>query len=367
MASFTKLKTKKGGWQAYVRRKGMERKKNFRTKFDAETWAREIEREIDSGRVPELNKAAKLSFGDALTQFIEEQSKDRMQQEGKTEAKKTRIEKQRRDRHTKQRMLKSQFQKYNAPLSHIITADITDFRRSRLDQAKPSGKKISAHTVNNDLNLISSVFKYARSEWGMDNLNNPVKGSSRPKVADERNICPYEWEMENIIAAVDDYKPHLLWFKPMVLFQAAVGLRAGETANIEESDINLDKRTITLNENKTNYAREIPVCTKGMAVLESFEWGTPRVFSVSSNQFSNEWAKFRDYLGAKNLIEQNIRLHDLRHYALTQYFKLKTPDGFPALQIHHVQLISGHETLDVLFNTYVKKRDPADVTSIPGF
>jgi integrase len=290
-----------------------------------------------------------------------------MQQEGKTNVMRKRIDKQKRDRETKQRMLQKTFKKYKAPLPQISTTDIAEFRRARLEHKSASGKSLSAHTVNRDLDLISAVFKYARAEWGMDSLSNPVKGTKRPKVIDKRNILPHDWEMENIFAALDDYKPHVTWFKPMVLFQATVGLRAGETANIEPGDIDLKKRTIRLDENKTNYARDIPVCNKGIEVLKSFEWGNPRVFYVSSNQFSNEWTRFRKYLNERNLIDQDIRLHDLRHYALSQYFKLKTPDGFPALQLYHVQMISGHETLEVLLNTYVRKRDPQDVITILGF
>jgi integrase len=102
-------------------------------------------------------------------------------------------------------------------------------------------------------------------------------------------------------------------------------------------------------------------------ILNSFEWGNKTVFHVTNITMSHEWAEFKKELMARGLLKENLTLHDLRHEATSRYFERRRADGTALLQIYEVRQITGHKTLDVMFNTYVNKFDPTKVVAIQGF
>ena len=158
-----------------------------------------------------------------------------------------------------------------------------------------------------------------------------------------------------------------IWFRAMVEWQMWVGLRASETASITAEDLDLKSRLLRMNENKTDFPRPIPLSSKAIKILRSFEWGNPRVFHVAENTMSTEWIIFRNKLITEGKISHPIKLHDLRHEATSAYFEMKRKDGSPLMQIHHVRQITGHKSLDVMFNIYANQLDPNSVVNIPGF
>ena len=59
-----------GYWQARVRRKGWPaQSKTFRTKAEAETWARKVEAEIDRGSFVSASQAEGTSFKELAQRF----------------------------------------------------------------------------------------------------------------------------------------------------------------------------------------------------------------------------------------------------------------------------------------------------------
>lgn len=63
-------------------------------------------------------------------------------------------------------------------MATIRAKDIADFRRER------EAEGASGNTVRLDFALLSMLFNYARSDWGMENLQNPVElAAKHPKPA----------------------------------------------------------------------------------------------------------------------------------------------------------------------------------------
>jgi len=70
MATFRKRGDK---WQARVQRKGQpDLSKSFLLKADAETWARQLESEIDRGVFQDRSEAERTTFGDLLDRYVQE-------------------------------------------------------------------------------------------------------------------------------------------------------------------------------------------------------------------------------------------------------------------------------------------------------
>ena len=68
MASFRQRDS--GYWQGIVRRKGHpEESRTFRTKADAETWARDVESKIDKGIFISASEAERTTFSDLVKAF----------------------------------------------------------------------------------------------------------------------------------------------------------------------------------------------------------------------------------------------------------------------------------------------------------
>ncbi|MFN5700786.1 MAG: site-specific integrase, partial [Betaproteobacteria bacterium] len=63
---------------------------------------------------------------------------------------------------------------------------------------------MSASTLAKELGLLSSVFKVAHAEWGMDDLVNPVTGIMRPRQPPGRNRRLLPGEEQALLAAFEE-------------------------------------------------------------------------------------------------------------------------------------------------------------------
>ena len=152
-----------GKWRAQIRRTGYAAKaKTFRTKAEAEKWARGLETQLDRGVEIDVAELRKTRVSELLERFLREEVPGR--KGGKWEA--VRI---------------------NLMLKEIFAAQRMD---QHLQQAisdwviKRTGE-VSAATVNRDMNLLSAIFTHAIREWRIPLPANPVRNVRRPKVNDQ--------------------------------------------------------------------------------------------------------------------------------------------------------------------------------------
>jgi integrase len=299
-------------WKARIRRRGYpDPSKTFDTKADAEAWARQMESEMDRGVFVSRTEAERYTLSECLDRYIEEYTP--------------------RLKHGKREADRAKFlQQY--PIVHRIMAtirskDIADFRRER------EAEGVSGNTVRLDFALLSKLFNYARSDWGMESLQNPVELAAKPKPAKGRDRRLEEGEEEKLLKAAEPP------FDSIIGFALETAMRREEIARLEWKHVNLKSRYVYLPETKNAEARTVPLSAAALDILKNFPRpeGQDRVFGVTSEQITESMKKVR----AKAKLE-DIRFHDLRHEATSRFFE------HTDLDVMEVKASTGHKTLQML-------------------
>ena len=147
-------------WEARIRRKGHPvTSKTFEIKADAESWARQIENEMDRGVFVSRVEAERTTLGEAIARYVGEYI-PRLAQVYKETT---------RARALQRREIASRI------MASIRGKDIADFIRER------EAEGVSGNTIRLDLALLSKLFNVARTDWGMESLTNPVSLVTKPK------------------------------------------------------------------------------------------------------------------------------------------------------------------------------------------
>ena len=129
---------------------------------------------------------------------------------------------------------------------------------------------------------------------------------------------------------------HNPWIKPVVVFALETAARRGEILALLWRDVDLTRRTATLQMTKTGM-RKIPLSTTCIAMLESLSRSLDgRVFPVSMEAVKQAYERAVARAGVVN-----FTLHDLRHDALTRLAK-------QGLSVLELRAISGHTTANML-------------------
>jgi integrase len=216
-------------------------------------------------------------------------------------------------------------------LASIRSTDIAKYRDKRLKEGK------SPFTVNNEMILLSSLFNVAAKEWGFESLNNPVAKVARPKLPRGRDRRLYEGEEETLLEELPDN------------IKLETAMRLSEITSMEWKNVNLARRTITLEDTKNGESRTVPLSTRAVSVLKALPRNIKgRVFNISSNHVSKT---FHDTCKKSGI--EDLRFHDLRHEATSRLFE----KGFNPME---VASITGHKTLQMLKRyTHLKAEDLA--------
>lgn len=321
-----------GLWRARVRRRGFPAaSKNFKSKADAQAWARDIEREIDRGEYYGRAEADRTTLAEALDRYEKEVTPYK---KGKT-VEKYRIAKWRRHPLA------------DRPLSSLRSADFAKWR----DEMKAA--ECSASKIRNDLNLISHLFNIARVEWGFEGLSNPITRLSKPKLPEGRDRRLVEGEEIKLLEACE--KSRSRWLQPVVRLAIETGMRLSEIlslkrANVEVWDEGGIKRGIArLDDTKNGTRRDVPLSPAAARAIEDLPIDiSGKVFPISSESIKKSFSR-----AVKAAEIDDLRFHDLRHEATSRFFE-------QGLDIMSVATITGHKTLAMLQRyTHLKARDLA--------
>lgn len=311
MAPIRKLR---GRWQAAARRKGMQpRAKSFDTKADAERWARSLEAELDrNGALPDTRPAERMTLAELLVRYRDEIS-------------------------PKKRSAISEVARINAILRRSIchrtlallsTADLAAYRDERLTTVAPA-------TVVRELNTISHAIDTARREWGIHLAQNPCKLVRRPSLPRGRTRRLEGNEEQILLAAADAGRVRYL--RPLIVLSVETGMRRGGLLSLRWEHIDLGRRVAHLPVTKNGTSRDVPLSTRAVETLRSLQVGeSDTVFSVATNAVRLAWERLTRRVGLADL-----RLHDLRHEAVSRLFER----GF---NVAEVATISGHRELRML-------------------
>jgi integrase len=316
MATF---RNRHGMWQARVRRKGQEPvSKSFKSKEDAQRWARQVETEIDKGSYTSQVLADKSLFKDVILRYLEEVTL------------KTRSMKE--DTYRLRALARHPIA--NLRMTALTPMRVAEYRDERL-------KVVSPGTVIRELSYVSSIFNHSKFEWGISAIN-PIPLVKKPASPQGRNRILSEEELGRLYAALTPkIKSSNHWILPLTKFAIATAMRRSEILGLQWGHVDLQKRIAYIPLTKNGQSRTVPLSKTAIEILQSL----PRnlrgeVFPVNRTTLSAaiERARVKANLG-------DFHFHDLRHLAITLLAK-KLPN------VIELASVSGHLNLKSLQRYY---------------
>lgn len=330
----TIVKTTAGTWKAVIRKTGWPTTaKNFRTKRDAEDWARRTEDEMVRGVYIQRSGSERMTLEKALERYLREVTPTKKPTTQKAEA-------------TKAKQLIKHLGKYSlAALSADIIATYRDTRLTSISKRK---KPTSNNTVRLELALLSHVFTVAIQEWGLGLTFNPVLNIRKPSPGEGRDRRLSLDEERRLLVAVNNHSnPMLGW---IVCIALETGMRSSEITGLRWHQVDLKKRVIRLSDTKNDSARTVPLTKLATETFRMALENPARPMDCHLVFFGQPGKdkKRRPYAFSKTwgLIKKRLNLadfhfHDLRHEAVSRLVE-------GGLSDQEVSAISGHKSMQML-------------------
>ncbi len=169
-----------------------------------------------------------------------------------------------------------------------------------------------------------------------DGFLNWVKISWEPpkyKPSKKPPFIPTEEEIDLLIARAGKR------LAPFLQLLKETGMRRGEVNNLKWTDIDFERKTVTVTPSKGSNPRILPLSDKIVGMLQTIPKKTDRIFSSLSSTTSNFYIQKKTLARKLNIPKiLKISLHTLRHWKATMEYH-KTKD------IIHVQQILGHRDI----------------------
>lgn len=306
MASIIKVKER---WRCLIRRRGHSICKTFRTKGQAEEFARRIEAQIDAGQ-PVAFERTTVSELIAKYRKLRDHARPILDTSGEHYVLKT---------------LDRLLGQYEA--AKLTVEDMIDFATAR--QSEGAG----AYTVNMDVSKLGTVFRYA-----VDNLPDIV-GKARPKLAylgligggGKRERRPTADELQRIVEAVK--QP----YADAILFAVATAMRRGEVCRIRWADIDAKKKLVIIRDRKHPRKKlgndeAVPLLKEAWEIVKRQPRVEERIFPIHESTLSKLFTNT-----CRALHIPDLHFHDLRHEGTSRLFE----EGFT---IEQVALVTGHRS-----------------------
>jgi integrase len=286
--------------------------KSFASRAEASVWARALEAQIDSGGLsPSIRDLRTTTVVDLLSRYEREITPSKRGEKFE----RTRI----------------RFMQKHAigdvSLAVLSGGTVARYRDQRLKDVQPA-------TVRRELVVLRHVFEVAIREWNIPLKENPVKAIKMPKdsLARERRLAPDE--EQKLFEAMGSRTAWYLW--PVIVLAIETAMRRGELLALRWADVDLERRTAKLRATKNGHDRTIPLTPRALELLGDLTRADERVFPVNASALELTWKRHRKKAGLHGL-----RLHDLRHEAISRFFEY-------GLTIPEVALISGHRDMRML-------------------
>lgn len=311
------IENRNGKWRASIRRAGMPNlSKTFTLKSAAEQWARQVELVATDGKYIAVSKeTVRGLFERFRDEVCPERKGNRWEQ--------VRINALLRD----VKWMKLSTDK----MSDIV---LTKWRDERLAQ-------VSGATVNREMNLISAVFTHAIKEWKVRMAENPVTLVKRPPKPKHRNRRVSDTEYSEIVDFFNGSKLETAsWYAGrMFVFCIETAMRLGEASNLLWSDVQLDRRFLTVRDSKNSDSRHVPLSTAAIKLLSELPKNDDFVFPASVDTVG---AMFRRGCGALGI--EDLHFHDTRHEGVSRLAK--------KFNVMELAKIIGHRDLKSLMVYY---------------
>jgi integrase len=304
-------------WHVQVRRRGRPSlTRSFLLRSDALAWGRQHELEADRQDLPTAHRGLKgTTVADLVRRYRDEVVP----------------RKRGADRETFSLNAFLRHALAETALSELTAGMVSAYCTERLQRVKPG-------SVNRELDILRHVFEVARRHWDVPLTVNAFASVTRIKgaVSRERRLQPGERERLHI-ACLQCRNPLVRYLVELAL---ETGMRRGEILRAGWDDVSFERRTLHIPLSKNGHARTIPLSGSALAILCNLreQGASPeRVLPITENTAKMAWKRIVKRAGLVNL-----RLHDLRHEAISRFFEL-------GLSVPEVALISGHRDLRMLF------------------
>lgn len=314
-------------WRAQVRRAGQKSiAKSFKTRKEAEAWARRVETGLDEARP--ILIAEDLTVADLVDNY-------------------------RRVRADLGRPIEATTNT-NYMLEHLKEdlgpERVRDLTPARLAQWAKARHKEGAggYTVNMELSQLGTAIRHTASFMGL--VLPDVVGTARPLLnygqlisgGGRRTRRPTEDELARVVAYIAERNPVV---SEAVRVAAITGLRRGELARIVWSDIDELRKAILVRQRKHPRKIEardewVPLLGESWAIVQAQPRVSARIFPASREAMTDNVTAATRALGIPDL-----RLHDMRREATSKLREM----GF---DIEERKAIVGHKS-DAVHDRYI--------------
>jgi integrase len=309
-------------WRVQVRRKGHDPVyRTFDAYADAKKWADELEGRISGETYVDRSEAKGTKLRELLTQYLDEVTPTK---KGANQ-----------EEYRIAQWLREDMADWS--IMAVQPKDIAEWRRKQ----ESAGKAPS--TVNNAINLLSSVYRIAISEWGYP-ISNPCQGVRRVKASAAREAHLAEKEEALLLDACE--RP--IWLRPLVTLAIETGMRQGEILDLQWSAIAEDHAFLPTTKN--GEPRRVPLSQRARETLTAWKGGQSTkkgddVFPIHRQTLNEAYKAAVKAATEKGM--PRVTFHDLRHVAATRLAQRLTP-----LELARVL---GHKTMNMVLRYYNPK------------
>ncbi|MCX5858035.1 MAG: tyrosine-type recombinase/integrase [Deltaproteobacteria bacterium] len=252
--------------------------------------------EIAEGKWFERLPGEDYTFGDLTKKYLEEYS-------AVNKAKSS----HKRDKSLAAHLLKSFKDKY---LPDITPAMVSDYKvQRRAEGASP-------RTINYELTLMSHAFNIAIREWEWLK-DNPIKNVKKERVNNNIERWLTLKEEQRLL------KASARWLQDIIIFAIHTGLRQSEILDLKWSQVDMNRRTITILEQKNKGVDTLPLNETALRVLKERHNNNLShcdiVFPSNNGTRMSNRNLFRAFdIAATRAKVNSFRFHDLRHTFATR-------------------------------------------------
>jgi len=300
LATFEKRKSKnRTSYRARVRlASGPDMSKTFDRLSDAKEWAVEIERKAARGTLLSSHEARTRTLSDAIHKYISEILPRKAPKTVKDQT---------------QQLLWWDSRLGTSKLSELSSHAISSGLSELLNSKRPSATaNRSPATAIRYLAALSHVLSFCVKEWNWLD-SNPVSRVSRPREPRGRvRFLDNKTELPRLLEACQSSNNPNLY--PVVLIALHTGARKREITTLKWSNIDFDRKTMTLTNTKNRDIRTCPLRDEILAILarNRSEDTESYVFRAKRNSGPTEIRSAWERALKKAKID-DFRFHDLRH------------------------------------------------------
>jgi integrase len=195
-------------------------------------------------------------------------------------------------------------------LTEITPAMISDFK------VKRRADGVSPRTINYELTTMSHAFNIAIREWGLAS-DNPVKKVRKERVSNNIERWLTLEEEKKLLQASPK------WLQDIIVFAINTGMRQSEILDLKWSQVDMERRTVTILEQKNRCVDTLPLNETVVRLLQikrdtAIE-SDVYIFPNTLNQRKENRVLLASFYKAMDRAAiTNFRFHDLRHTFATR-------------------------------------------------